>query len=219
MSVKYQVAIAGTGKFTAPKGINETMYVIRTRMRRMDGGPYRLIIDENVGPWKNWADILTSIRNRLEESKPGFRMVIDSQQETWGLAVRTVEVDPPIVNTVGNDRIDKIYTFTLEHFAGEGLTNLGIFNCRRVAGSYMISQHAYANAWDIGARTMSDLWRVANWIVAQAINGDFKGIVAHVIVDNKIWQPSTGWRYYGGNRHYHVHVDALPNYTYIPSCL
>ena len=217
MTVKFQVAWAGTGNFTDPTGLKVTMNVIKRRMRKL-GGPYRLIVDGNKSPWRNWGETLERIRIKLNKAKPGTRFIIDSKDSTVSIAVRAVEVNPPvkIIDTVGNDRIDKIYSHTLNHFSG--LSNLGIFACRRVDGTNIWSQHAYANAWDIGASTMEKLVEVADWIVAQAKTGEFKGIVSHVIVANRIWQPSTGWRYYGGNYHYHVHVDAYPNYTHWPSC-
>jgi hypothetical protein len=50
---------------------------------------------------------------------------------------------------------------------------------------------------------------VANYVIANTVgNGPLSGKVAHVIVGDRIWEPSRGWSFYGGIYHTHVHVDT-----------
>jgi hypothetical protein len=73
----------------------------------------------------------------------------------------------------------------------------------------VMSQHSYGNAVDFGRDSMDELYDLAYYLVAHATELD----LAHVIVDDRIWEPGHGWGSYGGDRHYHVHADFLPQYS------
>ena len=87
-----------------------------------------------------------------------------------------------------------------------GVTNMGIDNCRRIAGSSSWSQHAWGNALDIGVdRELGD--RVYRYLVSNR---------------TRLQLGTICWRNFGGcdpDAHQdHIHVEGLPKRRGTPPC-
>jgi hypothetical protein len=184
-------------------------------------GPYRIreaheFGEDAWGPWRPLNQTLKRVKVRMVNAPLGTKLVI-APTEGDSYTIRKVEIAPPIIDTVGNERIDRIYTLVFRNYSFA--QNWGIFNCRPVAGSSTWSQHSWANALDVGASTMDQLWTIANRLVEEQKEGrDLEGIVYTVICGNRIWRKDLGWNPYTGIYHTHVHVDAYPNFDGRPPC-
>lgn len=122
---------------------------------------------------------------------------------------RCREVKPAyqVIDTNGNDKADRAWGAAVTVF--RNISFLGAYVCKHISGSYNMSQHSYGNALDIGADSMTDLNDIAQWFVSHAVEFDLQ----HVIVGDRIWTRGSGWHYYGGDYHYHVHLDFNPNFS------
>lgn len=111
------------------------------------------------------------------------------------------------------DGAKALMSWFLGAYAGRGAKNLGIYNCRPIAGSSSLSLHAEGRAADLGVPTG------AGWAQTFA-----DSLVAHsrelgvqlVIYRRKVWSgryPNSGWRNYtGSNPHTdHLHVELSWN--------
>jgi hypothetical protein len=106
----------------------------------------------------------------------------------------------------------------------------GVFNCRKVAGTNVWSQHAWGNAVDlfvVAAGTeheLENLQMVAYNAVLQGTKRTAANLgkpckVHTVIYANHVWERATGWKQYDGEFHHHVHVDFDPHREGVPPCV
>ena len=94
-----------------------------------------------------------------------------------------------------------------EQFVTGNLTNLGVYNRRKIASSSLWSQHAWGNAWDIGITGNNSL-SLGNAIVAYLRTEDAAG---RLPVGTILWQVPD---------HYtHIHVEGSPKKTGTPPLL
>jgi len=215
MTVKYQVGKFGSQEFSRPIGLTLAMGRLRLKLSQQKG-PYHVRESEDWGPWRSLSETLKRVKTRIKGADIGTKLVIEPTRGN-SYSIRKVEVSPPVMDTIGNERIDRIYTHVFRKYSFA--QNWGIYACRRISGSTSYSQHAWANALDIGASTPEQLNIVAQELVrAQEPGGPLEGIVYTVIVANRLWRKGEGWLPYGGIYHSHVHVDASPNYSGIPPC-
>lgn len=113
-----------------------------------------------------------------------------------------------IIDTNGNDKADRAWSWGKAQFPD--VSFLGAYVCKTIVGSGgVMSQHSYGNAVDFGRDSMDELYDLAYYLIAHADELDLQ----HVIVDDRIWTRGSGWSSYGGDRHYHVHVDFNPQYS------
>jgi hypothetical protein len=137
----------------------------------------------------------------------------------------------PIYSTsVETPAIARVIRVMLRTKAARFIDHAGVYNCRRVSGSTVWSQHAWGNAVDLfpkgGAENADEACeRIARAVVRQATqrtaaNRGRKLAVAEVIdhQNGRIWTPSRGWHEYGGTRGPHVHVSGAPLRTGTPPC-
>ena len=81
------------------------------------------------------------------------------------------------------------------------VTNMGIYNCRKIAGSSSWSQHSWSNALDIGVPNRDYGNQVNRWLEQR------KG---RLNIEHKLWWVAD---------HYdHIHMDWFPNHTGVPPC-
>ena len=139
-------------------------------------------------------------------------------KQVW---VRVVDVAPPLVNTEGNSKIDRIYTFVRTHYSRSG--SAGICCRRLIAGSSSWTQHCPwprpdpgSNAWDItaGFRLMR---KITNALVAQGElwhhSGGKDGLpLGRAIFNHRVWDPLQGWHAYTGEDPHtgHIHAEGVP---------
>lgn len=177
-------------------------------MDQKKDGPFTLKKNEgDAGPERQRFEIMDALRRQGRHAKPGDTFRIRS--ERTGKVVfttRAAQAPEKVIDTTGNDKIDKVWTAAKEEF--KNISFLGAYVCKSIIGSGgTLSQHSYGNAVDIGAATMANLVDIAHWMVAHANELELE----HVIVGNDIWTRGQGWHAYTGEYHYHVHVDCNPN--------
>ncbi len=110
------------------------------------------------------------------------------------------------------------------------IARAGVYNCRKVAGTSVWSQHAWGNAADLfpdppAMDDEADRRAIAEAVVLQATrrtvaNRGRRLAVAEVIDHDarRIWTPALGWHGYGGSTGDHVHVSGAPLRSGTPDC-
>lgn len=105
-----------------------------------------------------------------------------------------------------------LMAWALGAYGARGLRNLGIYNCRNIAGTSALSTHGEGRADDLGA-PVGNPWSqgLAQWLVDHS---DELGVQL-VIHRGRYWtctQPDAGWLpYKGTNPHNdHIHVELTP---------
>jgi len=142
-------------------------------------------------------------------------------KQVW---VRVVDVAPPLIQTEGNSKIDRIYSYVRTHYPRAG--SAGICCRRLISGSSSWSQHSPwprpdpgSNAWDItaGFRLMR---KITYALVAEGVlwhnSGGKEGLpVGRAIFNYRIWDPIQGWHAYTGEDPHtgHAHVEGTPERT------
>jgi hypothetical protein len=88
-------------------------------------------------------------------------------------------------------------------YQARSLWNLGIFNCRKIAGSSSWSQHAWGNAYDIGVKNLLMGDQVQSYLIQQRQS---KRLPIGLIL----------WRV--PDHFDHVHVEGIPKMMGTPPC-
>ena len=196
----------GAGAMSEPTDVKTVMNAAAERLVQ-GNGPFALKKnDEELGSREQRKDALATLEDELGAGSVGdvYRMR-DSEQVVF--KVRQAVPASDALDTSGNAKIDAVWGFIRGKHKDSNF--LGAFVCKNVLGSNTPSQHSYGNAVDAGARTMDELRKMADELVAEA-----KGLsLAHVIVADRIWSPSAKWHVYTGEFHHHVHVDCDPNFS------
>lgn len=103
-------------------------------------------------------------------------------------------------------RVKRVWHHTYKWFPHA--VNLGVFNCRRIAGSTTFSQHAWADAWDVAspqsAKTLQPD-RYLDAIVAHLRSREAKLAITRIL-------------YRVPNHGSHGHVDVDPERRGTPPC-
>lgn len=192
------------GTWVTKRSIGDTMDAAKNQMpRRLK--PYTLVKDGRKIRRGQRLWVLRGLRKALEDGKPGPTYRI------WGdgrflFACRETVPALHVINTSGNKKADLAWSVGKAEFPD--VSFLGAYVCKQIVGSYQMSQHSYGNAVDFGRDSMDELYDLAYYLL-----GHNELDLQHVIVDDRIWTRGVGWSHYGGNRHYHVHVDFTPQYS------
>ena len=113
----------------------------------------------------------------------------------------------------------------------KSIASAGVFNCRKISGSHVWSQHAWGNAADLFPKGLEYAVRlarcrdIANAVVYQATHrtkaNRFRKLDVARVIDHenrRDWTPQEGWTEYGGATGLHVHVEGQPVRTGVPAC-
>lgn len=171
--------------------------------------------EHHQGEWSNKAPrskTLPVFLEMIKASHVGAFFAMRSGDKV--IVSRTVEVLMKIVDTTGNDRVDRAFTEILSKWPN--IENWGTCACRDIAGSSTWSQHSWCNAIDMNGQDAVML-EISRWLVA---NADHLSVHT-VIYARQAWSRETPyWHYYDGvNPHYdHVHVDFDPQGYGYPPC-
>lgn len=213
--IKYQVGVQGERNWSKSLDLAPSINLI-AKMAAKLGPPYRVSDDgHDFGPKRTLPEAKNILTTRMEASKVGDKYFLSAADAKKVFVIRKVETNLKLINTVGTNQIDLIYSAVTEKFAG--LVNWGICNCRSISGTSTWSQHAWCHAWDIHG-TSNQMKAVFDFLVEEGRSGRLP--VAHAIYDYRIWSPSEGIHGYGGTNPHtdHLHVDASPNFTGRPPC-
>jgi len=171
-------------------------------------GPFTLTQDGDVVRSGGWTRVetLERLRGRLWRGDVGPVYRVRDQAADIVFRVREVVPAVKVIDINGNDKADFYWSALKAEFPDAQFA--GAYVCKNIIGNG-ISQHSFGNADDVGAKTMAELERIADWSVAHADEFDLE----HVIVNRRIWTRGQGWHAYTGETHYHVHVDFYPAYS------
>jgi hypothetical protein len=168
------------------------------------------------GPWRRERDAVERLDDRMTRMGVGPKLIVQRENDKAQLSIREVSAAPRIPDLGCNPHIEKSHALTYDRFSD--LRSGGIWLCRRIDGSSVVSKHGYLkdnpNGWKGAAEDtfvtsggMGHLEEVADFKVSLAKKGEL--VLATVIVNRTIrtapdWNP----RPYSGVPHYHIHEDA-----------
>lgn len=200
-------------RMTKPNGKLSPRYtfygaLFRLRHRVRDAGRVAHISrnhGKDWGPERTPLEVFKIMRHEAKNAPVGMVWQIKLGNGNI-IHFRKVHYNPPVTDTAGNDRIDKVYTEMFSKWAK--LENWGICVCKDIAGTSTISQHSYCNALDTHG-SQQQMFEISRWLVANQDNLS----VNTVIFNRQAWSRATPfWHEYDGvNPHTdHVHVDCAP---------
>lgn len=191
-------------------------------------GPFRISeVFGPPGPERTRSEAVQRVDTRMRKGQVGDVLQV-TNPKGWFVRVRKTpsgidRESPPWANTylkACNDRIVAVAEAAYAH--DHGVDCLGTKVCKRILGSSSWSQHAYGNAIDLAFAVPPpvgfDLKRqdaLVNYLVAHAD----ELAIYHAIHRNRAWTRGSGWGFYGGVYHTHVHIDCDPQGTgWPPGC-
>jgi hypothetical protein len=137
----------------------------------------------------------------------------------------------PVQSTsVETDAIARVVRVMERTRAAKKISYGAVYNCRKIEGSSVYSQHAWGNAIDLFPTLPASDDDRDRKIIADAVvyhtthktmaNRGRKLDVAQVIDHSggRIWTPALGWHPYSGTAGDHVHVSGSPMRDGIPPC-
>jgi len=189
-------------RWTEPKGTSAAMDVVKGRFQKWDG-PYRQRDrGKKWDPWtKNEQQTLKDFRDGIVANKVGDVRVLEDKSGALILVrnVHVIDVDFPNISSNATPRAKALVEPLWTEFPQ--LEYWGCYNCRRIDGSSSWSQHAWADAIDIHAPTMSYGDEVFRWLMAN--RGRFG-------ITRVLWRISG---HFG-----HLHIDLDPDHSGTPPC-
>lgn len=113
----------------------------------------------------------------------------------------------PAPPSVATRRVRSVWRFVYSWFPRA--VSLGVYNCRRIAGSSSWSQHAWADAWDVTDEETVKTRRPSPY--TDAIVHEISVQAGHLHITRVLWAD-------GGAHDTHAHVDVEPERTGTPPC-
>jgi hypothetical protein len=137
-----------------PRPLGATIDNARTWMRHHRGDGYR-IRRENTMEWsiaRPAGETARHLRDVLRRVEVRTVVYVRAEADDIVLHILKVDLNPAmVIDTEGTLAIDVIVGTTVVRFPS--VQSLGIYACRYIAGTHELSEHAAANAWDIGGTT------------------------------------------------------------------
>lgn len=113
----------------------------------------------------------------------------------------------PAPPSTATSRVKAVWRFVYTWFPHAA--TLGIYNCRKIAGSSSWSEHAWADAWDITDHDTSASGKPSNYM--DAIVAAIRHRQGELHVTRVLWRD-------GGVHDRHAHVDLDPDHGGSPPC-
>lgn len=194
---------------TMPRVHSQAQMVARVKTFMPPG--VRARVREVGGEWTRWLlqpRAIDRILNRVTKMGVGPKLIVQRESDRDMLSIREVSLVPDLGAA---PEIEKIHAAVWNKFK---VRSGGLWYCRYIDGTRTVSKHGYlTSSWKGAAEDifvlsggMPALINVADFIVTETRAKRLKA--ATVIVDQDIWTPASGWRVYGGQRHYHAHTDV-----------
>lgn len=196
---------------------SDDVYVAFTRRVDAHEGPYILSSRAHAPykPFRNRESAMDRAVIMLRREEIGAKVKVESTKTgdvAWG---RKVGLLPPMNLPNATPEIDVIVnalrlTFPAHH-------NLGWFNCRRIDGLDVYSQHAWGGAYDAGG-SLDLVCEMGDFLVVQARKSKLP--IGKVIYNRRAWNVGEGFIPYTGSDPHtgHLHVEGLKNFTGTPPC-
>ena len=188
----------------AAQGLGGAMDRVRARANEWPKGPTRQRDrGDEWGPWRpNLGDALFHFKSSVEANRPGDIRVLQHENKAL-ILVRNVavpDIDYPSVSSNATPNVRRLIQPLWEEFPQ--LEYWGCFNCRRISGSSSFSEHAWADAIDIHAPSMSYGDDVNRWLNNNSVEYNITRVL---------------WR--EANHYDHLHVDLNPDHSGYPPCV
>lgn len=189
----------------------QTLSQVRDRIHKFirDGEKARLREEgQEYGNWRKEGDIVPRIIDRLEKMGVGPKLIVQRERDHEGLAIREVTTSPDLGAAPA---IEAIHGAVWAKFT---CRSGGLWLCRYIDGTRTVSRHGYqSSSWKGAAEDIfpneggaQGLENIANFVIGQTKSGNLNART--VIWLQRIWEAGVGERVYGGQTHYHVHVDV-----------
>ena len=152
-ATSYQSAPAAKTGFGDPHSLKGAVRSMGRRLQHHSQTGYTIHYRGNTSAPRSLKLTLDRVRE-LAKRLPYDTAVLTvrAEQDGYRELFRKHDRDPTkIVNTEGTRAIDIAVGTTLWYFPT--VRSIGIYVCRTIAGSSTLSQHAFANAWDLGGST------------------------------------------------------------------
>lgn len=211
--IKYQIRSRGSNKWSGPMSLRKATRIAARRVGRRSG---RYVVYDRDHPKAtavyrhNIRKARKVFRNKLN-NLPKYSSAIWRIQSKNGFFVAAKKI---VIHTISLAPEPSIGTTPLKQWHREvfgevgGLVSWGIYNCRRIAGTWSYSQHAYSNAEDVHG-SYAKMQEAFNYTVKNARRLN----VRYAIFYRRIYKYQTGQvhPYYGYNPHTdHIHVEFNP---------
>jgi hypothetical protein len=182
VSIKYRVAEQAPNPNWAKYGLmnlTDAMDQVRklagTRPNQGDGYRFRDYDPHDpYGRLRDLDEVMRVLRKQASHSDVGLVGSVKSVKSHRAWLVRKVHVKARVINTFGNDDIDKIHTYIWREYGNADPESWGVYNRRLIAGSSSWSQHAYCppNAEDVHFDSSNVMGECAHDIARKAGNGE-----------------------------------------------
>lgn len=197
--------------YSKPSGM--TLLMTAATVRVVAGtGPFDLTQDgEVVAQDKSRGDVLSLFKQAISHREIGSVFRIRKGNENVSFTSRAVRIDEvsDANTTNGNEHADIYWNWIRTEFSEYHPRYAGSYVCKYVAGSTVLSQHSYGNAVDVFFDSIAHQEAVWNEIR----QGKCPVPVAHAISLRHITDGQGNVSSYGGETHYHLHADFLPQYS------
>jgi hypothetical protein len=214
--MQYRINRRGTQRWSRKRDLDKTIALLKRKLAGASTVALKRRGSDRWGQFRPIDEALERLRKHLANASAGAVWFLRSDADTEDWAVRCVEDAAPLQETIGNSKIDRIYSEVTARWKVE---SWGICNRRYIDGTTTWSQHCPwpapdpgSNAWDIHASTFT-MGRVAKALAANAEKWE----VGRGIYAGRVWDRVRGWHDSPGIGHYdHIHVEGYPERTGTP---
>lgn len=171
----------------------------------------------DFGLWIPRGAARRRVARRTANNDEDFKIFIQRRRDRKILSIHKVEkVPPPPDLRLGcHPQIELAYELLMQRFGSDGIRNGGVYYCRNVDGTSVVSRHGYHDyprwrgaAGDIFSDpdTMGELTARAYYLVSLVKAGRLD--LDRIIVGQSQWTQAGGWQRYSGAYHRHIHIEV-----------
>ncbi len=210
--IKYHaVSVANTG-WGKSRSLPDTLSVVRGDLARHAGEGFTIKQKQATtwGPVRSLDATMGIFKDRLSSAAVDRIWLARAVKDNYTEKAKKVDLNPAkVIDTEGTQAIDIIVGTAATRYPS--VLNYGIAACKRIAGSYSWSQHAYNNGVDFGGSTAL-LNDVANYL-------NMLRIKHYVPAAEILWQGRNLVNGHFVSDHFdHVHVSGSPLMYGTPAC-
>lgn len=163
---------------------------------------------EDYGPWRKRSDLVERIVALVDKMGVGPKLMVRRKVDLEVLSIREVTKTPELGAA---PEIEAIHGAVWAKF---DVRSGGLWLCRYIDGTRSVSKHGYlSSSWKGAAEDVFPLSggapalaNIAKYVIAETKAGRLEA--ENVIWLQRIWTVGVGERVYGGQTHYHVHIDV-----------
>lgn len=171
----------------------------------------------DFGPWLPRGIAKYRVRKRTAKQGDEYQIIIFRKRDKKSLKIHKIEVEPPAPEMGCNAEIEKAYGALYRQYGYGGINNGGVYYCRYVDGTRIVSRHGYVGPGWKGAAgdvfsdpdNMDALYDRARFLVSETRAGRLR--LDMIICGDDYWTSEDGMttpHYYRGIYHRHVHFQV-----------